>query len=74
VASTGGTPRTLPPIDRVPRDLQHLGQALAFVPVIARSIYGIALDREIILIVAAVLFLLLPTLVITRIARGPEGL
>lgn len=50
------------------------GQALAFVPVIARSVYGIALDREIILIVAAVLFLLLPTLVITRIARGPEGL
>jgi hypothetical protein len=42
--------------------------------VIARSVYGIALDREIILIVAAVLFLLLPTLVITRIARGPEGL
>ena len=50
------------------------GQALAFTPVIADSVYGIELDREIILIVATILFLLLPALTITRIARGPDGL
>jgi hypothetical protein len=49
------------------------GQAMAFAPVIARSVYGVELDREIILIVAAVLFLAAAPLVITRIARGPEG-
>jgi len=36
------------------------GQALAFVPVIARSVYGVELDREVILIVATVLFLFCP--------------
>lgn len=51
-----------------------LGQALAFAPVIARSVYGVELDRELILIVAALLFLLLPALVLTRIARGSDGL
>ena len=50
------------------------GQALVFAPVIARSVYGVELNREIILIVAAVLFLLLPALLITRIARGRDGL
>jgi uncharacterized protein len=50
------------------------GQALAFVPVIARSFYGVQLDTDLILIVPTVLFLLLPALVITRVSRGPEGL
>jgi membrane protease YdiL (CAAX protease family) len=50
------------------------GQALAFTPVIARSVYGIELDTDLVLIVPTLLFLLLPALVITRIARGPEGL
>jgi len=50
------------------------GQALVFAPVIARTVYGVELNRELILIVAAVLFLLLPALAITRVARGPDGL
>ena len=50
------------------------GQAVAFVPVIARSVYGIELNTDLILIIPTLLFLLLPTLVITRISRGPEGL
>jgi membrane protease YdiL (CAAX protease family) len=50
------------------------GQALVFSPVIARSVYGVELDREVVLVVAAVLFLVLPVLAITRVARGPEGL
>jgi membrane protease YdiL (CAAX protease family) len=50
------------------------GQALAFVPVIARSIYGIQLDTDLILIIPTVLFLLLPALVITRVARGQDAL
>ena len=50
------------------------GQALAFAPVIARSAYGIGLDTDLILIVPTLLFLLLPALVITRVARGREGL
>ena len=50
------------------------GQALVFTPVIAPSVYGVALDRELVIIVATVLFLLLPALVITRVSWGPDGL
>jgi membrane protease YdiL (CAAX protease family) len=50
------------------------GQALVFAPVIARSVYGVDLNRELVLIVAGLLFLLLPALVLTRFSRGPEGL
>ena len=50
------------------------GQTLVFVPVIARSVYGVEIDTEVILMVASVLFLLLPALVITRVAGGAEGL
>ena len=50
------------------------GQAVAFVPVIARARYGIELNTDLILIIPTLLFLLLPALVITRISRGPEGL
>jgi uncharacterized protein len=50
------------------------GQAVAFLPVIARSVYGIELDTDLILIVPTLFFLLLPALIITRISRGPEGL
>jgi hypothetical protein len=41
------------------------GQAVAFVPVIARSVYGIELDTDLILIVPTLFFLLLPALIIT---------
>jgi membrane protease YdiL (CAAX protease family) len=50
------------------------GQAVAFVPVIARSVYSIELDTDLILIVPTLFFLLLPALIITRISRGREGL
>ena len=54
--------------------LNTFGQALVFAPVLARLIYGAQLNRELILMVAAVLFLLVPTLVIARVSRGPDGL
>ena len=50
------------------------GQALAFAPVIAHSVYGVELNADLILIIPTVLFLLLPALVITRISKGPDGL
>ena len=50
------------------------GQAFVFAPVIARSVYGVELNRELVLIVAGLLFLLLPALVLTRVSRGPDGL
>ena len=50
------------------------GQAVAFVPVIAARVYGIELNVEPFLIIATLLFLLLPALVITRVASGAAGL
>ena len=51
-----------------------LGQAVAFVPVVLRRVHGIQLNTDLVLVVATLLFLLVPALVITRIARGPDGL
>jgi uncharacterized protein len=51
-----------------------LGQAVAFLPVIAQRVYGVELDVELLLIVPTLLFLLLPALVIARIARGRVAL
>ncbi|GIF00993.1 CPBP family intramembrane glutamic endopeptidase [Paractinoplanes rishiriensis] len=51
-----------------------LGQAAAFVPVIAHRVYGADWNIELYLILPTLLFLLLPALVITRIARGADGL
>ena len=51
-----------------------LGQAAAFAPVIAHRIYGADWDIELYLIFPTLVFLLLPALVITRIARGRDGL
>ena len=50
------------------------GQAVAFAPLIVRSATGTELNRDLILIIPTLLFLLLPALVITRISRGPDGL
>jgi len=51
-----------------------LGQAVAFVPVVMSRVYGRELDLDLFLIIPTLVFLLLPALVITRIARGREGL
>jgi len=51
-----------------------LGQAIAFVPVVAARVYGVELDTELVLIITTLLFLLLPALVITYLARGEVGL
>jgi len=51
-----------------------VGQAVAFVPVIAERVYGVEVGVDLWLIVPTLLFLLLPALVITRIARGRDGL
>ena len=51
-----------------------VGQAAAFVPVIADRVYGVQVGVDLWLIVPTLLFLLLPALVITRIARGRDGL
>lgn len=51
-----------------------VGQAAAFVPVIASTVYGVEVGIDLWLIVPTVLFLLLPALLITRIARGRDGL
>ena len=51
-----------------------VGQAVAFVPVIAQRVYGVELDVELFLIVPTLVFLLAPALVITRIARGRVAL
>ena len=51
-----------------------IGQGVAFVPVIALRRYGVALNVDLFVIVPTLLFLLLPALVITRIARGRDGL
>lgn len=51
-----------------------LGQAVAFVPVVVRRVYGIELDVDLFLIVPTLLFLLAPALIITRVARGADGL
>lgn len=51
-----------------------LGQATAFVPVFAARVYGVQLDTDLFLIIATLLFLLLPALVITRLARGETEL
>ena len=74
MASTCRTLRAPPPVDHVPGSFNTFGQAVAFVPVIARSVYGIELDTDLILIVPTLFFLLLPALIITRISRGLEGL
>jgi membrane protease YdiL (CAAX protease family) len=51
-----------------------LGQAVAFVPVIAHEIYGLDVNIDLFLIVPTLVFLLLPALLITRIARGKAAL
>jgi membrane protease YdiL (CAAX protease family) len=51
-----------------------LGQAVAFVPVVLHRVYGIDLNIDWVVVVPTLLFLLLPALVITRIARGADGL
>jgi uncharacterized protein len=51
-----------------------VGQAAAFVPVIASTVYGVEVGIDLWLVVPTLLFLLLPALVITRIARGRDGL
>ncbi len=49
-------------------------QAFAFTPVIARASYGLELPSEPFLIAGTVFGLLLPTLVITRVVDGGQGL
>jgi membrane protease YdiL (CAAX protease family) len=51
-----------------------VGQAAAFVPLIAERVYGVGVSIDQWLIVPTLLFLLLPALVVTRIARGRDGL
>jgi uncharacterized protein len=51
-----------------------VGQAMAFVPVIAQRVYGRELNVELFLIIPTLAFLLAPALVITRIARGRVAL
>lgn len=51
-----------------------VGQAVAFVPVIAARVYGVEVGVDRWLIISTLLFLLLPALVITWIARGRDGL
>ena len=51
-----------------------LGQAVAFVPVVARRVYGVEWDPDLFLIVPTMLFLLMPTLLITQAAWGRDGL
>lgn len=46
------------------------GQAVAFVPVIAHRRYGVEMDVDLLLVIPTLVFLLLPALAITRIARG----
>jgi hypothetical protein len=48
------------------------GQALAFIPVVASKVYGVQLNVDIALIIPTLLFLLLPALAITRIARAAQ--
>jgi membrane protease YdiL (CAAX protease family) len=50
------------------------GQLVAFLPVIARRRYGIELDVDLVLIIPTIFFLLLPALLITRIAHGEAAL
>lgn len=51
-----------------------IGQAIVFVPVLAPSAAGTDLPSEPFIIVSSFVGLLLPALVITRIADGPEAL
>lgn len=51
-----------------------IGQAVAFVPVIVAQVYGVKVGVDPWLIIPTLLCLLLPALVITRIARGRDGL
>lgn len=51
-----------------------VGQAIAFVPLIARGTSGVELPAEPFLLVATFVGLVLPTIVITWITDGPEGL
>ena len=51
-----------------------VGQAVAFVPVVAQRVYGVQLDVEAFLVLPTLLLLLAPALVITRIAWGRDGL
>lgn len=51
-----------------------VGQAIAFVPLIARQLFGRELADAPFLMTATVIGLLLPTIAITRITDGAEGL
>lgn len=50
------------------------GQALAFAPLVLRTRFGIELNTEIVLSLAAILFLLVPALIVTRMSGGRPGL
>ena len=51
-----------------------VGQAVVLVPVLVRARYGVDLPTEPFVVASTLVGLLLPTLVITRLADGPEGL
>ena len=51
-----------------------VGQALAFVPVIGREVYGVDVPGQPFVVASTLVGLLLPALVITGIVDGPQGL
>ncbi len=51
-----------------------VGQAVAFVPVVAREVHGADLPAAPFVVLANLVGLLLPALVITRVVDGPAGL
>lgn len=51
-----------------------VGQLLVFTPIIARSVYGITIPAGPFTLVSTLIGLLLPTVAITRIVDGPDGL
>jgi membrane protease YdiL (CAAX protease family) len=51
-----------------------VGQLLVFTPLLARSFYGITIPTGPFVLASTLIGLLLPTMVITRIVDGPEGL
>lgn len=51
-----------------------VGQAVAFIPVVARAVHGADLPAAPFVVLANLVGLLLPALVITRVVDGPAGL
>src|SRR3712207_5577535 len=51
-----------------------VGQLFVFAPLLARSVYGITIPTEPFVLASTLIGLLLPTMVITRIVDGPDGL